>query len=231
LTVVTVLAFAAMAFVAGAMIAARCCVPAGSGLAGAGIVVGYGILAAGGGALAGLLFGLRLPPRALVILSCVSALVGVPLLGLGLAGYLRSQAELDAHLAEAHERMNPYRVRLRYADTASRPPFTEAIFDWGARRVEGVAGGQACTWPLAGTDAARMLEALRAVEGVMLEDPFPCAGTLGAVARELEMVIPEHTPPDTRVRLAITEACLALHPALAGPFDTAGRLLAAGPCE
>jgi hypothetical protein len=103
--------------------------------------------------------------------------------------------------------------------------------DWGARRytaTAGDAGPATCTAELSGQEAVALLEALRAVEGIVLQNEFPCAGTPGAAERELDWFIPEARPPDSHGRHAITASCAAEHPALDRPFAVAAEIFGNG---
>jgi len=212
------------AAVAGTVVAGHCCVAPGSGLAGPAIALGYGLITAVvAGALAGLL-AIFLPPRALVGTALVMGVPATVLGGMTLKGYWEAREQMQAHLQEGYARMPAFRVELTFAEADEKPPFQRIAFDWSARRYTVTANGQRCTAKFTGPQGVAMLGALRSVEGILHEDPYPCAGTLGAVQHELDMSIPEPTSPNSKAKLALTAACLTLYPTLAEPLAVARRI-------
>lgn len=211
-------------FALGAVVAARCCVADGSGLAGPAIVVGYGLIAAALGLLAGIGLGFWLPPRALRIATAVSGTVGAVVFALLGAAYLQSRADTRSHLEQAYAALPAFRLTLTHAHPSAPAPFRRVAVDWGERRYLVEDGRRSCSTALSGAQAVAMLGALRQVEAVMLEDPFPCAGTLGAELHELTFFVPEGTPPNTEGTLRLTAACLERHPGLRAPVDVVGQL-------
>ncbi|MEM9385529.1 MAG: hypothetical protein AAGA68_10745 [Pseudomonadota bacterium] len=213
----------------GIVIAGRCCVPAGSGLAGPGIVVGYGLLAALLGAGLGILLAIRLGPRALLILSGVAGVGGTivaVLLGLAVAESARKSADA---LEEAYARLPPFELVL---DLTDADPFARFEADWAKRETVVVdAKGRTCRRALNGREAVPLLESLRAVEGVLLQAADPCAGKAGAPVQSLRFLVQEGRPPNTSGELAISDACLAATPALGKPVEAAREALRrAGRC-
>jgi hypothetical protein len=85
-------------FVAGAFVGGRFLLPPGSGLAGGAIVLGYGILGAGLGVLVGIALAYLLPPKWFLGAALPVTVVGLVLGIIIVNGYLRSQAEMQAHL-------------------------------------------------------------------------------------------------------------------------------------
>jgi len=218
------LGLAGCAFAAAAVIAARCCVAEGSGLAGPAIVAGYGILGALLGALAGAGLAVVLSPRPLIVGTVLAGSGGLLVYGALLSGYLVARSETAAHLQQAYERLPAFSMELIQLEETDPDSFHSFGADWQARQYTVAQGSRHCALPLAGADAVELLGALRDVELVLLEDPFPCAGTLGAVVQELAFSIPAPKPPDTAGRLAITAACLERYPNLQRPFAAARRL-------
>jgi len=212
------------AFMLGALVASRCCVPAGSGLAGPAIVFGYGVIAAVISALLAGLLAWSLPPRILHLLSLVVGLAGAVFFAIALKVYLDSRQASAEHLREAYGRMRPFSVALSYLPVTEEVPFRRAVLDWGQRSISFDADGQQCVHDLEGESAARMLGALREAEGVVFRSEFPCAGTLGDILRRMEYRIVEALPPENTATLAITEVCLATHPGLAAPFEVMEQL-------
>lgn len=219
-----VLAGAVCGFVAAAFLGAHCCVSPDSGLAGPAIVLGYGLLGAAGAGMAALLLSLALPPRGLIGLALPLAGIAAVLAGLGAKLYLQARAQTRAELQQAYARMPAFHATVTDTGNGSQRPFRRMALDWGERAytVETVATGERrCRLALSGPQAVRMLGALRKVELVLAETPHPCAGTVGPARQELAFVIPERQPPDTRVRLALTAACLVRFPTLGAPLTTA----------
>ena len=71
-----VLAIGVIGFVIRATIGGRCCVPAGSGLAGGAIVFGYGLLGSIVTAVIAVLVARALPPKHLVTTTLIVGVVG-----------------------------------------------------------------------------------------------------------------------------------------------------------
>ena len=226
---VLVLSTMVIGLVVGMWIGGRCCTPADSGLAGGAIVMGYGVITAGLLGLIAIPLAVYLPKRGLVPLTVGLALAGGVLGSIIIKAYLHGQAEMAAHLEQSYANMLKYRITLVQTEAVTDQLFNRVTFDWGKRSyaVARMSGGydQVCSETLTGEQGAQMLGALRGVEGVLHEDPFPCAGTLGAVEYELELFIPERTPPNTEAKLAITAACLERYPALGEPVTVAEEIL------
>jgi len=221
-----VLSIGLIGLMLGMRIGAACCMPENPGLAGGAIALGYGLMGAVACMLLALPAALYLPARWLVGCTLLLGVIGGVIAGLILQSLMASRAATAEHLRQAYERMNRFTVTLGYTDAAAVQPYAQATFDWDKREYRVSQNRQTCTVPLTGEQGAMMLKALRAVDGVMHKDPYPCAGTLGAVTRKLEMSIPEATSPPTNARLAITIACLQRYPALGEPFTAAEEILA-----
>ncbi|MEO0422693.1 MAG: hypothetical protein AAF184_10185 [Pseudomonadota bacterium] len=218
-----------LAGVLGMAIAGRCCVPAGSGLAGPGIVIGYGLLAGLGGAVLGLILALRLARRPLLIASGVAGVGGTivaALLGLGL---YNSAQESAAVLEAAYARLPAFDLVLEVTQGA---PFSRFEANWGERATTVIdREGRTCRRALQGRDAVPLLESLRAVEGVLLQSPSPCANRPGPPVQTLRFLVREALPPNTSGELTISAACLEAWPALAKPLAAAQDVLGrAGRC-
>ena len=223
---VLVLSLGLIGFMLGMRIGAACCLPQFPGLAGGAIVLGYGLMGAVAAGTLAIPMAIYLPARWLVGTTLVLGVVGGGIAGVILQSYMASRAATAEHMRQAHERMNKFSVTLGFTDRTAARPYTQASFDWGAREYRIVRDGRTCSAALTGEQGARMLKALREVGGVMYADPYPCAGTLGAAVRKLDMTIPEATSPPTTARLAITAACLERYPALEAPFTAARDILA-----
>jgi hypothetical protein len=196
-------------------------VPAGSGLAGGAIALGYGVLGAGIGAVIAIVLAKYLSDRWLMGVTLPILPCALVLAGMTAKLILDSSEEQEAHLQRAYEKMNLFQVSLVQTDTAPQQVFERIDFDWKQRQYLLTTAEERCTVPLTGEQAVKMLGALRNVGGVMIKDAFPCAGTLGTVQYELEWNIQEAGPPHTSGKLAITAACLEQYPQLLAPFEAA----------
>lgn len=229
LLVVFVLAAMLIGLALGTVIGGIYLVPAGSGLAGPVIALGYGVV----GALVALvvaLVGIKTVPRKwqsrVAAPVLVAGLVVAVLIGRGMAA---SRAASDAFMAEAYENMNRFDVSLRYEPGVADADFNEFHLDWNVRELTvRFNDNRACTAPVPPAQAVTMLSALRAAEGVLYREPFPCAGSLGNPERHLEFTIIEAMPPNNSGDLAITAACTTDYPALSQPFEAAAAILASG---
>jgi hypothetical protein len=216
--------------VAGAFVGGRFFVPPGSGLAGPAIALGYGLIGAGLAAVVGGVLAYVLPPKWFMGAALPVTVAGVILAIVIVNGYLRAEAETQAHLEEAYGKLNKFKVTLVHLNDGTAP-FKRMEADWSIRRYTAVsndAKARTCAAELSGEEAVALLGALRTVEGLVLKDRFPCAGTLGAVERELDWFIPEARPPDSAGRHAITAACAEQHPALREPFEAAAKIFRDG---
>jgi hypothetical protein len=232
-SVIFVLALMVCGLVAGTWIGGRFFVPPGSGLAGPGIALGYGVIGAGTAGIVSVIAAYFLPPKLLFGVALPVIVVGGALTVVIIIAVLKSRAETQASLEEAYAKMNKFRATLVYREPGDAP-FARMEIDWATRRysvVGGTTDGLTCRGRVRGEDAVAFLGALRAVEGITLNDPFPCAGTLGDVERELEWTIPEVKPPDSGGKHAITAACAAQFPALDQPFAAAADIVARGDHE
>jgi hypothetical protein len=213
-------------FVAGTAIGVRFFVPPGSGLAGPAIAIGYGIMGTGLAGIAGIFLAWLLPPRWFLGAALPVTLAGAVFTVIIINIYIQTEAEQKAHLEEAYASLNKFRVTLVHLNDGDAP-FRRMEADWGERRYTATtndAEPTTCTAELSGPEAVALLEALRGVEGVVLRDEFPCAGTLGEVERELGWFIPEAMPPNSGGKHAITAACAAQYPDLDKPFATAAEI-------
>lgn len=230
LGVVFVLGMMVCGLVAGTYVGARFFVAPGSGLAGPAIALGYGILGAGLAGVVGGLLAWVLPPvwflGAALPVTVAGVIFGIVIVN----GYLRSEAEMQAHLDEAYDNLLKFKVTLVYI-AAADAPFARLEADWSERRYTATTSDTeptTCTAELSGEEAVALLEALRGVEGVVMQDEFPCAGSLGAVERELDWFIPEAMPPNSQGKHAVTAACAAEYPALDRPFAVAAEIFRSG---
>jgi hypothetical protein len=230
LNIAFVFFMAVCGLVAGTYVGGRFFVPPGSGLAGPGIALGYGVIGAALAGIAGGLLARFLPSKWFLGVGVPVAVAGVALTIVVVNAYLRAEAEMAAHLEEAYERLNEFSVTLVHLDDDAAP-FKRMDVNWGERRYTAITndvGSSTCAAMLSGREAVALLGALREVEGVVLKNPLPCSGTPGAVERELNWFIPEHLPPDSQGKHAITAACAARHPALDKPFEAAAGIFRRG---
>ncbi|MEN3974428.1 hypothetical protein [Emcibacter sp. SYSU 3D8] len=226
LGVVFVIFLVLCGLVAGTFVGGRFFVPPGSGLAGPAIALGYGLLGAAVAGVAGGLLAYFLPPKwllgAALPVSVAGLLIGIKLTDI----YLDSARAGQAHLEQAYNDLNKFRFVLVHHEPGA--PFQRLEADWGQRRYVVVSEGRQCAGPLSGKEAVALLGALREVEGLVYRTPDPCAGSTGSVERELDWFIPEHLPPDTQGKHAITASCAALHPELEKPFEAATEIFSRG---
>ncbi len=217
------LGLALLAFAVGAFVAARCCVPPGSGLAGPGIVAGYGILSAIGGFFIGAFLSMKLGRKALGIGSAIAGTGGAIVLALFTLALIQYNKESAQALDEAYERLPVFELTLTLSDGE---PFARFEASWAERESLVVERGQpACRRSLDGAQAVQLLESLRAVEGVLLQSPAPCAeDPAGTPVQTLRFQVTEARPPHTSADLLITEACLARHAGLGAPLEAAQRV-------
>lgn len=209
----------------GMFVAGRCCVPSGSGLAGPGIVVGYGALAGIVGGIVGAVLALVLPPRRLAPAAAVTGIAGGVVLVLLTIAVWRGSAQTEAHLEEAYDRLPAFTLEITMPPGAPAARFERFVADWGGREavVEGDGLSSPCRAPLTGREAVALLGALREAEGVLYANPDACAGFEEPPLFTLSFVIPEARPPDTRGEVAPGPGCLARWPALAAPMEEAER--------
>ncbi len=214
------LGLALLAFAIGAFIAARCCVPPGSGLAGPGIVAGYGMLAAIGAFFFGAFLSISLGKKALQIGSTIAGAGGAIVLALFTLGLIKYNKESAQALAEAYDRLPVFELTITVGDGK---PFERFEASWAEREALVVKPGQtACRRVLEGAQAVQLLESLRAVEGVLLQSPAPCAEDPAATpVHSLRFQVTEARPPHTSADLQVTESCLARYPALGAPLAAA----------
>ncbi len=224
LGVIFVVSLMICGLVVGTWVGGRVFVPPGSGLAGPAIALGYGLLGAGISGLAAFVLSIYLSPGRLLGIVLPVGVVGAVLAVLLGNAHLASRSESAAFLEKAYTELNAFRVTLVDAGA----PFQRLEADWNSRRYTAVANGKTCSATLSGKEAVALLSALRSVGGVVLKDAYPCAGTPGAAEREIEWYIPEHLPPDTAGKLAITDACASRFPELNEPFDAAARIFRHG---
>lgn len=209
----------------GMFVAGRCCVPPGSGLAGPGIVVGYGVLAGIAGAIAGGVLGFVLPPRRLAFAAALTGIAGGAVLVLLAITVVKGRAQTEAHLQEAYHRLPAFTLEIAVPADAPPARFERFVADWGNREavVYGDERSAGCRASLSGPEAVALLGALREAEGVLYANPDVCAGFAESPLFTLAFFIPEALPPDTRGKVAPGPGCLARWPALATPMEEAER--------
>ena len=102
-------AIGVIGFVIGATIGGRCCVPAGSGLAGGAIVCGYGLLGGIVTAVIAVLVARALPSKHLVTITLI---VGGVFAGVMVKVYVDSRTEMREHMAQGYAGMLKFPVAL-----------------------------------------------------------------------------------------------------------------------
>lgn len=226
-----VLCLAVCGLVVGTWIGGRFFVAPGSGLAGPVIALGYGVGGALVAAIVATIMAIYLPPKLLLGAALPVTAVGVVLLLVIGNLFMRSRAETAAFMEEAYDDLNRFTLTLEHTSGAPEAPFARMEIDWSARSYKATTSEdppRICTAALSGPEAVAILGALREVEGVLLRDEFPCAGTLGQVERTMAFRIVEARPPNTEADLAITASCASAFPALTAPFVVAAEILEDG---
>jgi hypothetical protein len=212
-------------FVLGMFVAGRCCVPPGSGLAAAGIVIGYGALAGIGGLISGVVLGMALPVRVLGPVAVGAGVLGTVVMGSLIAVVLQGRSASRAHLQEAYDRLPAFTLNIAIPRGAPESPFERFSVDWGRREVVIVAGATSCRASLDGPQGVAFLSAVRAAEGVLYAEPQACADDRGEPSYSLTFEVLEALPPPTRGDVSPGESCLQLWPALDAPMAEARRQL------
>ncbi|MEM9387970.1 MAG: hypothetical protein AAGA68_23145 [Pseudomonadota bacterium] len=217
---------ALLARLAGMFVAGHCCVPEGSGLAGPGIVVGYGFLAALGGLADGIVLACLLPWRTLLPASVLAGLGGTVVAVALVLSIINGANQSSEALAQAYERLPVFELDLTLSDGK---PFDRFTASWATRETAQIRdGAPPCRRELPGQQAVQLLESLRSVEGVTLRSPQPCAAHPGSPVQTLSFRIEEGRPPNTSAAFAISAACLAATPALGAPLEAARQALRRG---
>jgi hypothetical protein len=209
----------------GMFVAGKCCVPEGSGLAGPGIVLGWGLLAGTGGLIAGGVLGFTLPPRPLRIAAAAAGLGGTVVLALLVIATMKARSETQAHLESAYDRLPGFVLELVPAAGAEDAPFERFSVNWEQREATIVIDGETCRAPVTGEQAVALLGAIRTAEGVLYPTPDPCPRPDGPGLYRLRFVVTEGLPPQTRGEVAPDAACLQQWPALDAPMAEAKRQL------
>lgn len=220
------LSLALVGFPVGVWLAGLAGAGQGQGLASGAIVVFWGLCGSVACAIGGLLLWRRVTVRTLRRLLLVAGPPGLLIAVLLVAGIFRSRSEMQAHLADAYERLPLFRFVLAPGPPVGGRPVTEFTADWEERRVTYTQGGQLCSVALEGAQAVKLLTALRNAEGVLYRNPAPCPAMAEAPRYRLRFTIREALPPATAGDVALTPACLRDLPALGGPYLAAEALLA-----
>lgn len=221
---------AAVGLLLGLWLAAQMGAGEGQGLAGGAIVLFWGLV----GALLGLATGVGLFRSLTVgsrrVLLLLVAPAGILIVGLVVAGLLRSRADMRAHLEEAYERLPPFRIALSPGPEYRGGKTAAFTAEWPKRSVSFQAGERQCTGELTAPDAVKVLTALRNAEGVLYREDAPCGNGEGegVAGTRLSFVITEARPPMTEADLRLNDSCLREYPALGEPSAALEKLLASG---
>lgn len=223
LTILFVITAAICSLAIGTWIGARFFVPAGSGLAGPFIALGYGA----GGALAGLVTAMlaarRLSRRWLVRVTITLAIGAAGIVGLVTYAYLAAKAEERLHLAEAYANLPPFRFDLQDVSGQQLGPLARIVYDSDKNEFAVTrADGSVCRGSLDGPQKVTLLESLRGVEGLLLDSPQPCPPA--ATTHRLVFRIEEALPPNTEGTVAFDAACLATTARLQKAIGTAEQI-------
>ena len=130
--VLFVLAIGVIGFVIGATIGGRCCVPAGSELAGGAIVFGYGPLGSIVTAVIAILVARALPSKHPVAATLIVCVVGGVFAGVMARVYVDSRTEMREHMTQAYAGMLKFRVAL-VPNQSGIPGPLRALLSTGAR--------------------------------------------------------------------------------------------------
>jgi len=216
---------ACVGFVCAAHIASSAGVAEGQGLASGAIVLGYALLGALGGLLAGWALLRLLPAGPRRWLTLASVPVAVAMAVLIAMGWLHYRAEMDRHLQQAYADMPHFQLELQPGPAVGGVSPQRLVADSGERWLEVSSDGRACRAALSGEQTMLLLSALREAELVVHREPEVCKGSQGPVVRHLVFVIQEATAPTTQVNLRITADCLASNPALDAPARAAAGVV------
>ena len=218
--VLFVLAIGVIGFVIGATIGGRCCVPAGSRLAGGAIVFGYGPLGSIVTAVIAILLARALPSKHPVAATLIVRVVGGVFAGVMAKVYVDLRTEMREHMTQAYASMLKFRVALVLNQPGIPGPRSNA-FDWGQKQYKLSVNNQRCVVELQPEDAAKIRGALREVEGFVYRDLSPCVGMSGSLNQVLDMYIPEVNGESSKAKLENIGACLGKYPDLGVPVNIA----------
>ncbi len=220
LTILFVITAAICSLAIGTWIGARFFVPAGSGLAGPFIALGYGASGALAGLVVAMLAARRLSHRWLVRVTITLAIGAAGIVGLFTYAYLAAKAEERLHLAEAYANLPPFRFDLQDVSGQQLGPLARIVYD-GAKNefVVNRTDGSICRGTIDGPQKVALLESLRGVEGLLSETPQPCSTE--TATHRLAFHIQESLPPNTEGTIAFDAACLAATARLQKAIGTA----------
>ena len=206
-------ATAVCGFAFGAWLGARFFVPAGSGLAGPAIVLGYGL----GGALltacVAASVARQTPYRLLVGLALAFTPVAAILVGLAGRAYVQAQAEGQAALEEAYAQLPKFGFVLLNYGALGRGPLERIAYDAETNDLAVTEiGGRVCHAALSGPQKVDVLTGLRNLEIFLAGSPEPCAGR--KPTHRFTFSIVEAKPPNTEIDLRFDAACLGANAAI-----------------
>ena len=196
----------------GAFAAGRFLVPAGSGLAGPAIALGYGLVAGFGAAVILWVLSGRWSQR--VARLALLPIGGLGLVSLALVGwaYVVAQRQQSEALQEAYARLPEFEIQLRFDDAVPDRRFTVLEHDSRQQRLTvRRRGGETCSTNVEGMDEVRLLESLRRIEGLALSDARPCAPVGARPEFSLTFTVAEALSRETRVEIEGPVACLRSH--------------------
>ncbi len=195
---------------AGTMLGGWYLVPAGSGMAGPAIALGYGLAAAAGSAVLAAIGSAYLSARRVRGIALATGAVAVALLGLGVAGYLRSQAALyDAD--EAYAGLPSYRLVVERV-VVRDPVLSPRVAIDTERRIWEIAlpDGRVCRGNLRAAAQARVGEAALALAALARSSGAICDGN-EPVEQRLQLTLPGERPID----IGVSPLCVEQQPLLA----------------
>jgi hypothetical protein len=217
----------------GTVVGGRFFVPAGQGLAGPAEALAYGVLAALGGVVLGVMVAFVLRGALLKTLTLVSFVLAAGVVAYVAYAMRVNRAELDAYMDEQISGLPPFVLTVLHSADAAGRPFASVTYDGGRNTLSLTrTDGSVCSGriPPAGREKAALLGAIRNVELVLANTPVPCTDG-GPVLHEFEFSVEEALPPNTTASAAVTQACLAEHPELQGLIERADYTYANFDCN
>jgi hypothetical protein len=213
-------------FALGSFIGGRFFVPAGSGLAGPVMVLGYGLIGAFVLGAVALVPVFRLQGGAYLMVAVPIIVAGTILAGVITHRILETKSEHDAYLASQRASLPPYTLTVEYLLITEHTPFARFEFD-SRERVFRILGTDqsVCrgTFEASSEDKLTLLVALRHIEGLLADDPSPCDNGVGDENEPVASVsfsITESRPPETSGDILIDGNCLRRHSELIELLET-----------
>lgn len=193
------------------------------GLAGAATVIWHGLLGATVAGVIGIVLSRKLSDTPLVWAAVLLGPIGLVVAIQMIRIYSAYQQEAQAHLEQAYNNLPPFQAVLEQADGRT---FERLEIDWTARRYTARVNGRSCSAQLSGPEAVALLGSLRDADLVLFKNAAPCNSD--DATHTLTYTIKESLPPFTHGSVAFGPDCLAQHPALSRPFESARDIVQDG---